>query len=372
MGEILNRPNNKRLNVLHSAQMRKPEVGVVRQMEYEQQAADDIGLTWHSRMFTTGFEKSPIVVVSENDGWWGFKSGYYKWLKAQCENYDIVIIRYAKYDPFQYFFIRSCNIPVISMHHTLEVFELIGNGNWRSRVLAEIERFVGRRSLALVDAVAAVTNQIGEYQKSRSGDKSKTVLLYSNGAVYDGRDVLPSNCCANGYHEFIFLSSRFPPWLGLDILFEGARKSREHFKVHVVGKLTNAQLEMLKNDGRFVCHGYLSHEELDELMVRCTLGLSTFGIHRKKFTEGNTLKAREYLRAGLPVYAGHLDIFDETFRFHQSGPADFDRILEYAEEMKGVDRKVVSTVAKPLIEKKQILRRFYREISNLRFIINAS
>lgn len=355
-----------KLRVLHSAHMRTPKVGVIRQMEYEQFAADELGIPWHSRMVCHGYVDSPVTVkIDTAGGYTSFKKKYYQWLEEQSSSYDLIMLRYAKNDPFQYQFIKNCSVPVVTMHHTMEVYELVGNGNLKSRMLAEIERFVGRLTLQKVSAIAAVTNEIGTYQKVRSGQSDKTVIHYGNGAVYGENPVLPQQNLTADCHEFIFLSSEFPVWMGLDLLFAAAQTCKRMFKVHIVGSLTDVQKTMLSADERFVAHGYLDSQNVDKLMSVCTLGLSTFGIHRKRFTEGNTLKTREYLRAGLPVYAGHKDVFDDSFRFHRDGVADFVDILSFADEMVSVDRKEVSEAARPIIEKKRVLEKMYNNLENL-------
>ena len=351
------------LRVLHAAHMRAPMVGVVRQMEYEQQAADELGISWTSRMMCNEFEDSPITVKGPTvGGYRAFKKAYYAWLQGQASSYDLIMLRYPKYDPYQLGFIKACPVPVVTMHHTMEVYELVGNGTIRSRLKGLAEQVIGRFTLAQVSAIAGVTNQIGAYQQQRCGDPNKLFIHYGNGAVYGDNPVLPQQTLNPECHEFIFLSSEFPVWMGLDLLFEAAQNCTRQFKLHIVGRLTSAQQAQLATDPRFIAHGYMDSADVNELMARCTLGLSTFGIHRKRFTEGNTLKAREYLRAGLPVYAGHKDIFTEDFPYHKDGAADFASILAFADEMSTVDRQLVSETARPLIEKKQVLAGMYEAL----------
>ena len=351
------------LRVLHAANMRTPMVGVIRQMEYEQLAADELGISWTSRMMCNGQDDSPITVKGpDGSSYRRFKQAYYQWLNKQIPSADLIMLRYSKNDFFQYKFIKSCPIPVVTMHHTMETYELIGHANWRSQLRATAEKVSGYLSLRQVSAIGCVTNQIGEYQRERSGDSTKMIIHYGNGAYYGDNPVLPQQTLNPECHEFIFLSSKFQEWMGLDLLFEAAQKCDRQFKVHIVGQLTQAQEAELSADPRFVAHGYMDSSDVDVLMAGCTLGLSTFGIHRKRFTEGNTLKAREYLRAGLPVYAGHKDIFSNEFPYHKDGPADFDTILAFADQMTNVDRKTVSETARPLIEKKHVLADMYKAL----------
>ena len=70
-------------------------------------------------------------------------------------------------------------------------------------------------------------------------------------------------------------------------------------------------------------------------------------------TEACTLKVREYLRAGLPVYAGHRDsALPEISNYFRQGPAQWRAILEYARAVRPVSRATIALAARPLIDKK--------------------
>lgn len=348
--------------ILHAAQMRQPAIGVIKQMEYEQKAADAIGLQWKTCLYAPkGTAGSIVVECKSTTGQRKFKSEYFKWLRQKVRCFDVLLLRYKPYDYQQLKFIRTCPIPVITMHHSLEIHELHGLGNLRSHVLAELERFIGSRALKYVHAIAGVTWQIANYQRERSGDKMKPVIHYSNGAWYDDHLVL-SNRVLTDRPEFLFISSKYPVWMGLDLLIEAAKNSKQHFLVHIVGSLTDAQKRDLEDDERFKVHGILSSDQIETLMKRCAVGLSTFGAHRKKFTEGNTLKVREYLRGGVPVYAGHKENFPKSFPYFTYGKPDFDEILAYAKSVSHADRNMVSELSKPMIDKRVVLQNVYDSI----------
>jgi len=345
--------------------MRVPVVGPVRQMEQEQRAADDLGIPWESSFYCpVGMDGSVVHHAPGASSWSGFKRTYYGWLRERSVEFDAVLLRYAAYDPFQLRFVRESPVPIVTMHHAMEHHELWGDGRASIRARAVGERLLGPLTLSHAIGHAAVTGEIARHQQHRALGRERPVIVYSNGAFYDGDCVVPA-ALVGDRHELLLMSSKYSSWAGLDLLIDAADRSERDFLVHVVGQLTDEQRQRLSGDRRFAVHGYLDASAIDALVARSTIGLSTFAIHRKRMTEGNTLKVREYLRAGLPVYAGYRDVFDERFPYYRHGETDFDRILDFADEMQEVDRREVSECARPLIEKRAVVARFYEELVEL-------
>jgi hypothetical protein len=79
-------------------------------------------------------------------------------------------------------------------------------------------------------------------------------------------------------------------------------------------------------------------------------------------TQACTLKVREYLALGLPVYLGHDETIPKTFNFVKKGPANIDEIIEYAYSMKNAKRQDVIDTAKLFIDKKILVKNFYNWI----------
>ena len=77
--------------------------------------------------------------------------------------------------------------------------------------------------------------------------------------------------------------------------------------------------------------------------------------------EACTLKVREYLRAGLPVYAAHDDV--AGLPWFKKGPATLAAALDYADEVRAVDRATVAEDARPFIDKARLLEQLYGELS---------
>ena len=349
--------------ILHAAHMRQPAIGVIRQMEDEQRAADALGLPWRSQLYCSVGTEGEIVVTAppEARGRGAFKRAYYRWLREQLPHYDALLLRYAMYDSEQLRFVRNCPVPIVSMHHTLEVQELISHRNAASRVRAAVEHLVGPWTLRHCVAHAGCTLEVARHQNARSRGPDKPVYHYSNGALYGERPVIDA-AIPDGPPELFILSSRYARWMGLDLLLEAASRTRRDFRLHVGGHLDEAQGAAVARDPRFVAHGFLDRAGMDRILARSLVGLSAFGIHRKDFSEGNTLKVREYLRAGVPVYAGYRDVFDDAFPYYRHGPADLEAILDYAESVRGVSRRDVSETARPIIEKKAVLASIHADI----------
>ena len=351
------------IRVLHAAQMRTTNAGVVHQMEYEDEAAADIGIYWDSRLFCLSESGSKVVVnpLGRGSSWYTFRKQFFRWLSSEIKGYDILLLRYSMYDPFQLLFLRNCPIPVVTMHHTLDVEELLISKSASGYAKAVFESLIGPVSLRYVHGVAAVTGEIARYQRDRSARQDMSTFHYPNGAVYNKNSVIEARY-ESDTHEFIYLSSRFYPWMGLDLLIEASARSNRVYKIHIVGNVTADQKEALAHDQRFVVHGHLEKAQIESLMSVSTVGLSTFAIERKRFTEGNTLKVMEYLKSGLPVYAGYKDVFDNSFPYYRQGPADMNLILEFADSVRKVSRHVISDSARPIIDKSIVLKRFYNQL----------
>ena len=353
------------IRVLHAAHMRRVSIGVVRQMEYEQQAANELEIAWVSSFYCSDKIDSPVTVQTPSgNGRMRSKHDFYSSLLERAADFDLIFLRYSMYDPQQLWFIRKCPIPVVTMHHTYELTELSSYNNLRSNLLAQAERLIGPYSLRKATAIVGNTMEIANYQRGRSGSSTKPIFQYGNGATYTDDCVIPLSSQTEPY-EFLLMAAQFPVWTGVDLLIDAAKKTSAEFKVHLVGKLPQADQDIVKSDERFIQHGPLEWPAIESLMGKCVLGFSVFALHRKGFTKANVLKVREYLRAGLPVYAGHEEIFDEDFPYYRNGPVDFDKIIEYANQVVDVDRSTVSETARPIIDKLVVLANIYKDLQTV-------
>lgn len=365
------------MRYLHAAAVLNPPAGVVNQMRWEQAAADRLGLAWDARIYCPAetiddvriavSAKRPLVRfnrprLNKLSAWTSLRTGYYRWLEAQTYTYDAILLRYYPHDPMQVRFIRRSRVPVYLVHHTLETQELRAAGGVEGRTRAFLEDVFGPFAIRECAGVIGVTREIIDYERRRSGAFEKQGYLYPNGITYSGcvaGDERSSASCP----ELLFVASSFVAWHGLDLLLDAAAKDTSEFLVHLVGDLNAEDRKRTLTDRRFKIHGRLSNERISELASRCSLGLSSFALFRNRMEEACTLKVREYLMLGLPVYAGYRDVLPPVFDYFRSGPVTIPSILSYAAEVNGITRQEVSTAARPHIDKGVLLARLVGELT---------
>jgi len=343
------------MRVLHAASSTDPASGVARQMAVEQAAAERLGLDWTARFFVPPGTVGEVCVEARAPARdrIAFKREYYAWLEREMRSRDVLVLRYLRYDLFQHRFVRSASKPLFLVHHTLEGPQIVQEGGPAAWVKLRLDDALVRRCHARADGMIAVTDEIADYERAR-GARPPASCTYPNGITYDDGPV-GGTLEAGEAPEFLFVASRFVKWHGLDLIIDAARHTREPFRLHVVGELIGDQAAALATDPRFVAHGPASLGAVEALAARCTLGLGSFALHRKNMHQACTLKVREYLRAGLPVYAGHADVFDDSMHWYRHGECDLERMIEYARECSGTSRARVSEEARPWMDKELLL-----------------
>ena len=364
------------MRILHAAFMAHYEPGVLQQMQWEDAAARKLGLQWDARLYvpaSADYPDSTAVVVGDSPDaargngvvgrlkdWVQLRKSFYGWLSSQTERYDLILLRHSIADPFRARFIKSVDLPVLSVHHTLEEPELQGRKSLAGKAKLRGERLFGRRSLEAVDGLVAVTREIERYELSRIKGAPPT-FVYPNGIFFgDGDAVLPD--LREEVINLVFVASHFVPWHGLDLLLADLHKCDRPFRLHLVGRVSPDDEKVAAADPRIVLHGLLKGDEIKALTARCDLGLASFALHRKNMYEACTLKVREYLSCGVPVYSGHEDVFPQGFRFYRRGKPLLNDILRYADECRSVSRGEVAREAQPFISKESLLGKLHGEL----------
>lgn len=351
------------MKVLHSALMKYASSGILNQMTWELKAAEKLNLDWEVVLYVQEYNANkPSEIVKQWEGtsrlnWIKFRQDYYKWLLEQSRFFDVLVLRHSISDPFQAAFIKKIKKPVYLVHHTLEVQEILSDNNMKTNIKSKIEKYFGKISLDSAQGVIAVTNEIFNYENKRTKNKFKDKIIYPNGIDYDDNKIQDGR--RSDIPELIFVSSYFNSWHGLDLLLKDLNNTSEKFILHIVGNLNSIDKQLAKQDERIVLHGHLSQNEIQELVSKMWIGLSSFALFRKGMKEACTLKVREYLRNGLPVYSGHKDIFPESFCYYRVGEPKFKNILEYARIVRFVDKRVVSELSKEYIDKEQLVKNLY-------------
>jgi glycosyltransferase involved in cell wall biosynthesis len=276
-----------------------------------------------------------------------------------------VVLRHSPGDPFLFaasFFFKT----YYTVHHTFEEDELAVSSFRSARLQLALERLLGRRVVARARGIICVTPEIARYELQRiPGRTERGVIVYPNGVAYE--DSMRTPLDRRGERpEIVFVASHFVHWHGLEGLLASLSSSPTDGLLHLVGAVPVPLLQQAQRDPRVRIHGVLNPSAVDDVVAHGWVGLSSFGLAEKGMTEACTLKVREYLRAGVPAYAGHRDSALPTdFAYFHNGPADWDAIVAYARATRGVARETVSSAARPFIDKAVLLQRLYQSLEAL-------
>lgn len=359
------------MKVLHTAIMSAPMIGVLRQMEAEQESAKRLGFNWKSSYYLSQAIESPVVTRSTTDSAnrLRFKVSYYKWLKKEAEKYDVILLRYSTFDPLQLFFLISCKKLVYSMHHTLEVPELyaVKSSKKGSTLGISLKLFVekvfGVITLSMVDGVIGVTEEIRNYNMGRRLIKrSIPSYVYTNGIEFysDARfKQRKKQDVKNTPPVLLFVSSVYDPWQGLEELIEDASSYEGEFICHVVGELNDSQMEIIGSDSRFVKHGRRDGGYIADLSAQSDIGLSILAAYKKNMDNIPALKVREYLKEGLAVYAGHGDALPQDYPYYRKGPIDIREIVDFAIQNRSNPREDISDSARQFFDKEVLVKKLH-------------
>ncbi len=193
------------------------------------------------------------------------------------------------------------------------------------------------------DGIVGVTDEITQYEVSRSGDCKKPHVTIGNG--FDVASVPARQPPAyTGDDLHLLCVANVSRWHGLDRLLHGLATYNGTPKVilHIAGDGAELpHLQKLAGDlgisDRVVFHGFTTGKALDALFDQCHIAVGSLGIHRIGLKEASILKAREYCARGIPFIYG---ISDPDF------PADFPYILHLPADESPIDIKQVLAFAK--------------------------
>jgi glycosyltransferase involved in cell wall biosynthesis len=365
---------DKKMRVLHATAFLSPSSGMLKQMEWEKEASDSLDINWRVVMYcpiNTPIKSSVLHYDNSIDAhklksriykffaWLRLRYNYNRWLLQQKNNVDVFLLRYSVHDPFQLNFIRKCNKPVFFVHHTLEVPELAMEGGIKGYFRASLEMLFGLLTIPKSSGLIGVTQEIVNYEVSRSKHLGSKNFIYPNGILF--KNIVLEDRRSHNLPELLFVAN-FAPWHGLDILLKSISNSNAEFVLHIVGNVPN-DLEFLTIDHRIKKYGHLSQDEIAVLASQCWIGLSSFGLFRNKMKHACPLKVREYLMLGLPVYGSYTDVFDKKEFYFKNGSSEITEIIDFAKKSRTVEFTQVRNAAKISIDKQVLLQNLYMEIN---------
>lgn len=367
------------MKVLHLTNMVYPNKGIIEQIKSEYKAASLLGLNWDIKSFGVFEDDHSIFFkwkgkffkwIGNYPGIIFFKRAYYRWVlnKLKEKKYDILLLRYQPYDFFQYRFIKKNKkkIRIYLVLHSLCLEEIVCDVGFRSKLKLGLEKFIGPLSIKEAHGVIGVTEEIAIKEQRRAGIGNRNFLIYPNGILVQDEKNYSSDDRTLNTPELLFVAASFAPWHGLDLLFSELQNSNQIFVLHLVGEIQKEFLDYIKCDKRIIYHGKLTPLEIKSLAARSWLGLSSFAHFRLKMNQASTLKVREYLSNGLPVYASYEESFPPDFPFYKNGPCNINLVIEYAKDMRKYSNEEVRKTSNELIDKKILLSKLYYDL-NLSF-----
>lgn len=350
------------LRIVHLTVYRDLPAGIRKQIKYEQEASAHLRdaqwtcLAVHNGRTAEAFERSipaPFRLV--------LLRSLYGWIVTMrlSRQYDFVLVRHMNFDPFVFLFAPL--IPNrVSVHHSKEVEELpLIRPGLAGRMAAALERVTGRFAVRCSAGILGVTREIAEYE-CETRAPGKPCSSYPNGIDLKGVDIADDRRSPDAVH-IVFICETFTEWHGLDRLLSavaGAVNPPPGLVIHLIGNLSmqqRAQLSALGDrQSLFRVHGFLEAKAYQGILAAADVGLGSLALDKQKLREGATLKVRELLAMGLPVYSGHRDTaLPASFPYYMEQPAvDIGQLHAFATRMKGVPRVLVRETAAPYIDKR--------------------
>ena len=359
--------------ILHITGVRELGSGQRHQLAYEVSAAKKISeihwdtIAYHSGEAVENFErKTPRIfdlIILRNLFFWLMVLKYTK-------QYDLILLRHLTFDPFSLIFSPFIKNR-IGVHHSKEIDELkLVRIGFKGNIASFIERYTGKISVKNSLCVAGVTQEIALYQNEERG-LTKPTTTYPNGIEIGQLPLAEDNRIDKECH-ILFICSYFSEWHGLDILLDAVNNvvTDEKFYLHLIGNLTSEQtleIQNNKNKDKILIHKTMSQDEYLKIASKCDVGLGSLALYRKNLREASTLKVREMLAMGLPVYSGHKDTsLNKDFKYYYHAEKfDFSDLLRFSKLYKEVKRSDIRNTASRFIEKKTIMEDFIKQLHRI-------
>ncbi len=358
--------NPTKLRLIHVTVYGDLPAGVRKQIKWEQQASEQLeGAQWDQLAIHGGELKEAFEIQIPRLFRLIVLRNLYAWyvIAKLSRRYDYVLLRHMPFDPFVFFFapfIRNR----IGIHHAKEVEELLLiNAGLKGRLASWLERFSGKVAVSSARAILGVTPELGRYQTALRAPH-KPYFVYANGIDVNGVELLDDHRDAEKLN-IAFICNTFSEWHGLDRFVDAVSRMGdvpESLTIHLIGKLSDAQREQIEKLGdasrAFKIYGYLESDEYRRLLSHCDIGIGSLAMDRQSLTQGTTLKVREMLALGLPVYSGHEDSsLPDDFPYYVNDRIEMDRICSFARSMKSHSRLQVREAAAPLIGKRESMQK---------------
>jgi len=275
---------------------------------------------------------------------------------VDLNSYDAIILRYPLVDGFgSTSFMNKYGNKIFTEHHTDEISELFAVNRLVDKIRAYIEMCFAKSFLSKVSGIICVTDEIRkiELKKIKKNIPSITVANGINKNSFKKTNFIQFD---NKVLKMIFVASLFSPWHGLEGLLSLLQSYTGDVKIelNLVGSITEFQNKILSNidteNLEIIVHGKVYNEDLDILMSRMNIGISSLALSKNNMKEACTLKSREYIVRGIPFIYAYKDTDldgDEIFakKFEENN-ISINEIIKFANTVSKNRELVLKTFSK--------------------------
>lgn len=347
--------------------------GVKKQLLYEISASKKLpeGVHWDTVVFCASSERDDQSFIHKKGHWGIAKFGRLVvfvsscwWLLRHAKQYDVIIIRFSKL-LFLLSFFKKIRSKLITLHHTKESDEEKLSLP-RARIINKlIDKCITNNLSGKLYGVAGVTQEILGYESNRFNIKPPFTFTYPNGIDFNLIQVAEDR--RGGVVKFIMIASEYYLWHGLELIVDRLLATSLDFEFYIIGLIRNEiLLDKIAHDKRFIYGGYQESYQYAHILALCDVAIGSFGLHLKNLKQACSLKVREYLASGLPVYSGHVDFAFTSDVFPYYIVDDFDpvRLCKLALDCRKLKRQDIRDNAFLLIDKFEIMRFFLDQLAD--------
>lgn len=355
------------MKIVHLTVVRQLTMGQTKQLRFEHDAAATLqGGSWRTLAYHNGPLTEPYMRRIPAPFRLLFLRNLWGWLVALrlSRTHDIVMMRHMTFDPFAFIFAPLVRNRV-SVHHAKEVEELrLIRKGWTGRAASWLERVSGRFAVSRTGMIFGVTQEIAAYERDLHAPE-KPIGVYPNGVDVAQIPILADKRDPDRIHAG-FICGAFSSWHGLDKLIAAVDAHQPQaddlpLTIHLIGKLSDTQASEVNATAVrrrvFKMHGILRDSEYRPILEMCDVGIASLAMERQNLREGSTLKVREMLAMGLPIYSGHQDmVLSEKLGHAQIVESvSYDTLLYFGLKAKCLDRGSVREDSKKGIDKAECM-----------------
>tara|TARA_B110000208_G_scaffold189124_1_gene250058 strand:- start:219 stop:1301 length:1083 start_codon:yes stop_codon:yes gene_type:complete len=342
--------------------------GVRSQMQAELSSAERMQLQWQVEIWAPDFCDDDVThsLPTWCTNFLLRRISFWIRLRRKISQHDTIVLRYMPLDFMSAFLTKQEKKKIVLCFHTLRK-GYWNNSNLLSKLIGKLDYILTGSFLKNSGAVIGVTNQIIEELSKDFQLGTRKKILYPNGVFYrDNSQKVGDE--RGGVIKIAFIASKFYHWNGLELLIKEIDSSNcaEGFEVHLIGELSLAQTSLVRKfDKKIIVHGNMDAQGIKKFLAKIDVTLGAFSLSSVGLENACTLKVRESLSTGTPVYSGHIDVaFEDADYFYKCGGPNICEIIKYARDMRLHSKQHIFNESISRIDKERLLKHLTLEMQD--------